>query len=72
MIGTKIRLATPATLTLSFSERFHPAELYINGRTATSGTAELPAGIHTIVFRPDKLDGTVRLTANTGTFLPEW
>ncbi len=72
LIGTKIQLATPATLTLTFAKPFQPAELHINGKPASSGTVELPAGIHTIVFRPDKLDGPIRLSANTGTFLPTW
>jgi len=71
MIATKIQLAEPGELTVTFAEGFHPAELYINGQP-TTGTTRLPAGTHTVVFRADKLDGPVRLRSNTGTFLPEW
>ncbi len=72
MIGTRLQLASPATVEITFANGFKPSELYINGKPATTATAELPAGIHSIVLRADRLKDPLRIITNTGTFLPEW
>jgi putative heme-binding domain-containing protein len=72
MIATKLQLAAPATVKLTFTEGFKPIQLFINGKPADTGTADLPAGIHTIVFRAETPKQPIRLQSNTGTFLPEW
>ena len=72
MIGTRLQLASPETVTITFADGFKATELYINGKPATTGIAELPAGIHSIVLRVDRVHGPLRMITNTGTFLPEW
>ena len=72
MIGTRLQLASPATVELTFADGYKPSELYINGKPATTATAELPAGIHSIVLRADRLKDPLRIITNVGTFLPEW
>jgi putative heme-binding domain-containing protein len=72
MIATKLQLAAPATVQLTFTEGFKPIQLFIDGKPADTGTADLPAGIHTIVFRAESTTRPIRIQSNTGTFLPEW
>jgi putative heme-binding domain-containing protein len=72
MIATKLQLATPAIVKLTFTDGFKPAQLFINGKPIGSGTADLPAGIHTIVFSTENPRQPIRIQSKTGTFLPEW
>lgn len=70
--SSKLQLAEPATLKLTFTESFNPSQPFINGKPADTGTADLPAGIHTIAFRTENPKQAIRPQSNTGTFLPEW
>lgn len=72
MIATRIQLAQPDILKLVFTEGFNPTEFFINGKPADPASTELPAGIHTIVFRAENVTKPLRIQSNTGTFLPEW
>ena len=49
-----------------------PAGLWINGKSVPSGSAELQPGIHKIVVRAPKTGKGMRMTCESGTFLPEW
>jgi putative heme-binding domain-containing protein len=72
IIATKIQLTEPTTLTITFPENFKPTGFWINGKPAETGTAALPAGIHTLVLRAETLPDRFRLQSASGTFLPEW
>lgn len=72
VIATKIQLTEPTTLTITFPENFKPTGFWINGKPAETGTAALPAGIHTLVLRAENFPEAFRLQSPSGTFLPEW
>ena len=72
LIATKIQLTEPTTLTITFPENFKPTGFWINGKPAETGTAALPAGIHTLVIRAETFPDRFRLQSPSGTFLPEW
>jgi hypothetical protein len=72
IIATKIQLTEPTTLTITFPENFKPTGFWINGKPAETGTAALPAGIHTLVLRAETFPEAFRLQSKSGTFLPEW
>lgn len=72
IIATKIQLTEPTTLTITFPENFKPTGFWINGKPAETGTAALPAGIHTLVLRAEAFPEAFRLQSKSGTFLPEW
>ena len=71
IIATKLQLTEESDINLVFSEKSRPAELYINGRTST-GKVRLPAGIHKIIFRIDRIENPIQLSSDKGTFLPKW
>jgi putative heme-binding domain-containing protein len=72
LIATKIQLTEPTTLTITFPENFKPTGFWINGKPTETGTAALPAGIHTLVVRAEQFPDRFRLQSPSGTFLPEW
>jgi putative heme-binding domain-containing protein len=72
IIATKIQLTEPTTLTITLPENFKPTGFWINGQPAETGTAALPAGIHTLVIRAENFPDRFRLQSPSGTFLPEW
>jgi len=46
--------------------------VYICHHETDPASTELPAGIHTIVFRAENVTKPLPIQSNTGTFLPEW
>ncbi|MBX3739989.1 MAG: HEAT repeat domain-containing protein [Akkermansiaceae bacterium] len=72
MAGTKLQLSEAAKIQLTFADGFKPTDIWINGKSAPSGTADLQPGIHKIVVRAPKGGKAMRMTCESGTFLPEW
>lgn len=72
MAGAKLQLSKAAEIKLSYEDGLKPVAVWINGVQANSGTASLQPGIHKIVIRSPKNFGSIRITCDEGTFLPEW
>ncbi|RYD27595.1 MAG: c-type cytochrome, partial [Verrucomicrobiaceae bacterium] len=72
MAGTKLQLSEAKKIQLTFADGFKPTDIWINGKSVPSGSAELQPGIHKIVVRAPKSGKGMRMTCDSGTFLPEW
>ena len=72
MAGTKLQLSEATKIQLKFADGFKTTDIWINGKSVPSGSAELQPGIHKIVVRAALRGQPMRMTCESGTFLPEW
>jgi putative heme-binding domain-containing protein len=72
MMATKLQLAEPSEIQLTFPEESSPVSLWVDGAECPSGSVTLQPGIHKIVIRARVNDRPVRMKCASGTFLPEW
>ncbi len=72
MAGTKLQLSEATKIQLQFADGFKATDIWINGKSVPSGSTELQPGIHKIVVRAALGGKPMRMTCESGTFLPEW